>query len=95
MRDTALDSWDAHHVPITNALPVPPRAAQIDLTPPRAVTATIRWATGPETITTLADAWHGRAILVELLDPRSRVRGIWLPIEDVQPVTGERYASRP
>ncbi len=52
---------------------------------PRPVTATIQWQTGPETITTRAIAWCGRVVLVELVDARSQVRGVWLDVEDVIP----------
>lgn len=86
MRDSSLDTWDARHVPILNRRDVPPRDTQVDFDPPRPVTATIRWQMGPETITTRAIAWCGRVVLVELVDARSQVRGVWLDLEDVIPL---------
>lgn len=86
MRDSSLDSWDTGHVPILNRLDVPPRDQQVDFDPPRPVVATIRWQTGPETIHTLANAWHRRTVLVDITDPRCQVRGIWLPVEGVIPL---------
>lgn len=86
MRDSSLDTWNAHHIPILNRHDVPPRDQQVDFDPPRPVTATIHWQTGPETTATRAIAWCGRVVLVELVDARSQVRGVWLDAEDVIPL---------
>ncbi len=68
---------------ITNALPVPARRAQVDCDIP--VTARIVWEVdGVEHLDTRATAYTTRAVLVEVADPRYRVRGAWLVPGDVK-----------
>jgi hypothetical protein len=86
--DSASQSWNAHAdrwQDILNELPVPPRAAQKDAQPPVRVQARIRWARdGAETIDTVVNAWTSKAVLVEIIDVRRRIHGVWLAPGDVR-----------
>lgn len=79
--------WDEGREGILNDTPVPPRAAQRDLEPPRRVRARLVWErSGPQVVETWATAWTRGRVLVTVLDPRSRTRGAWLSIRDAEPI---------
>lgn len=81
-----MTAWDDNVQPILNACPVSPRNQQHDFPHLRNVTAQVQWqADGWETLTTTAEAWSGPLVLVNIQDPRSQLRGIWLRRTDVTP----------
>jgi hypothetical protein len=83
--DSALHSWDSHRgfwQDILNELPIPRRSLQHDCWVP--VTARIVWERdGLELVDTIAYAWFGRKVLVEVLDHRRMIHGVWLHASDV------------
>jgi hypothetical protein len=84
--DSSLHSWDSHRdywQDVLNELPIPPRQLQHDCWVP--VAACIVWERdGLEQIDTVAYAWFGRKVLVELLDHRRDTHGVWLHTSDVR-----------
>ena len=87
-------SWDEHRdrwQALTNAVEIPQRSAQRDLDPYVPVRARLVWERdGPEERETIAVAWAGRAVLVEVNDLRVLVRWAWFDASDVQRLTPER-----
>jgi hypothetical protein len=83
--DSSLHSWDSHRgywQDVLNELPIPPRHLQHDCWVP--VTARIVWERdGLERLDTVAYAWFGRKVLVEVLDHRRDTHGVWLHTSDV------------
>ncbi len=74
------DRWQA----ITNARPIPKRTHQRDLPQPVPVRVTLHWEhDGTELRDVEAVAWAGRDVLVEVDDPRLRIRWVWLDADDV------------
>lgn len=77
---------------IVNARMVPARRRQTTAHIPIPVRARIVWERdGEQTIDTQVAAWTYDLVLVELLDPRSKVRGVWLvpgDVERVNPLAG-------
>lgn len=84
--DPTLLGWDAYAdqwQDILNELPTPPRHLQHDCGIP--VTARIVWERdGLELVDTIAYAWFGRTVLVEILDPRLYTHGVWVHASDVR-----------
>lgn len=84
--DPSLHGWDAYRdqwQDILNGLPIPPRGRQHDCHIP--VTARLVWERdGLELLDTTAYAWFGRLVLVEVLDHRRRIHGVWLHVSDVR-----------
>lgn len=87
-RRAAAQSWDSykrHEQTLVNAQEVPPRDQQRDLRPPVAVTVRLEWKRdGGEHLDTVARAWHGQTVLVDITDRRYRFKGVWLPAPDVE-----------
>lgn len=82
MFDQTPQTWRQDWQDITNALPIPPRAAQRNCH--IAVTARVVWSRdGEEQIDTTAMACTDHAVLVELPDRRNRIVAAWLPPADV------------
>lgn len=79
--------WGAER--ITNALEVPRRFVDIR-SEPVAICARLAWErSGVQWVDTYATAWRRARgevpmVLVTVDDPRSVVRGVWLPAHDVQ-----------
>lgn len=84
--DSTHSSWDSYRdqwQDIANELPIPPRRLQHDCWVP--VTARLVWERdGLELLDTVAYAWFGRKVLVEMLDHRRYIHGVWLHISDVR-----------
>ncbi|MCR6649689.1 MAG: hypothetical protein NVV70_16715 [Cellulomonas sp.] len=79
--DEHRDEWQA----ITNACPIPSRAAQHDLDEPATVRVHLVWERdGEDTRETIAVAWAGRSVLVSVNDRRVQVQWAWLDASDVQ-----------
>lgn len=78
--DANRDQWQR----LVNAVPIPPRRAQVPAGIPLPVTARLEWEhDGVQHLDTVAWAWTTRAVLVELHDRRRQTIGAWLPIRDV------------
>ena len=81
--DHAAMGWGGGHAVeqrIVNARPIPARRLQHNCLVP--VTARIEWEEGGvELVETVATAWAGRDVLVQL-DRPARVKGIWLGVAD-------------
>lgn len=75
-------AWHEGLVPILNAHPVPSRFTRAR--PPIPVRARIGWASGAETVQTVATGWTSTLVLVQLSDRRCQFRGVWLPLCDVE-----------
>lgn len=84
--DPTLLAWDAHAgqwQAVLNELPIPPRHLQHDCN--IRVQARIVWERdGLEVRDTIAYAWFGRKVLVEVRDHRRYVHGVWLHASDVR-----------
>lgn len=84
-----VPSWDAGRDRILNALPVPKRFTSIS-DRPVPVRARLVWeSTGEQFVDTVATGWRRARgevpmALVTVLDPRSPVRGVWVPASDVR-----------
>lgn len=73
-----VDRWQR----ILNARPIPPWRSQRTGWVP--VTARIVWERdGVEHLETYAFAWTHELVLVQLIEPRYRFRGVWLDPADV------------
>jgi len=85
-RDPTFDSWDSYRdqwQDILNGFPIPRRGMQHDCRIP--VTARLVWERdGTELLDTVAYAWAGRLVLVEVLDRRRFTHGVWLHASDVR-----------
>jgi len=83
-----LKSWDSRASQwqeIRNERPIPERNRQRRLVPEVRVAARVVWGRdGEETIDTLALYFAGRDVLIEMVDLRWRLRGVWLRAEDVR-----------
>lgn len=92
-RDPARDAWDAGRdlwQDILNARAIPERRRQIRGTE-HEIRARIEWERdGEEWITTRTSMWtrDPDTVLVQMLDPRWRTRGVWVGAEDVRRVGG-------
>lgn len=78
----AAMGWGGDHDPdeaILNARPIPKRSTQRNCLVP--VTARLEWESGEEHVETVATAYAGRDVLVQLDLPR-RVKGVWLDVGD-------------
>ncbi|MPV50077.1 hypothetical protein GCG21_08670 [Pseudactinotalea sp. HY160] len=81
----AWDAYSGDEQPITNAIPVPPRAEQARPTESIPVWARLHWGRdGVEVIETEAGAWTKTHVLVFIDDRRCRLRGVWIPAGDVR-----------
>lgn len=80
--------WDVHREvwqAVVNERPIPARRAQVSAPTPIPVIARVVWERdGVEEIDTVAWGWTTRDVLVELVDPRRFILGIWLPSRDVR-----------
>ncbi len=75
--------WWAGRQRILNARGVPPRFTRGAA--PIPVTARVCWSDdGEERLQATATAWTVPLVLVEIADPRSAFRGVWLPAGDVR-----------
>lgn len=88
MPDVEPLAWDQHRTtwqdPL-NALRVPARRAQRDLTPPVDVVVRVDWPRdGVELIEARAVAYTTRAVLCHWREPRLQVLGAWFPAADVR-----------
>lgn len=85
-RNPGLDSWDAQRdrwQGILNEFPIPPRRRQHGCR--IRVTSRLVWERdGLELLDTVAYAWAGRLVLVEVLDHRRQIHGAWLHVSDVR-----------
>lgn len=73
---------------VVNARKVPARRRQTRAHVPIPVRARIVWERdGEQVIDTRVTAWTYDLVLVEVLDPRSKVRGAWLIPKDVRRIT--------
>jgi hypothetical protein len=84
----ASQSWDAYRdlwQAIVNARPIPPRRAQKVAPWPIPIRARVVWERdGVELVDTVATGWTSRLALVEIVDHRWRLRGVWLDAADVR-----------
>src|SRR6478609_4250708 len=70
-------------VPLHNQRPVPP-GAHHDVDRPLPVTVLLRWATGTETLDTVALEWTPTLVRVRIADLRVMTGAVWLPAPDVR-----------
>lgn len=70
-------------VPLLNAREVPP-GEHHDVDRPLPVTVTLRWATGPERLDTVAVEWTATLVRVRIVDLRVMTGAVWLPAADVR-----------
>lgn len=81
-------SWDtdrARWQTISNELPIPAASAQKVAPVPVPVHARIVWERdGLEVLDAKAIGWTSQEVLVQVLDPRRRIHGVWLPADDVR-----------
>jgi len=77
------------HQDILNGLPIPRRSLQHDCWIP--VTARLVWEDdGLELRDTIAYAWFGRKVLVEVRDRRHQTNGTWLHVSDVRRLSAQQ-----
>lgn len=70
---------------LLNVYEVPDRHLQVDPPAPVPVTVRLVWADdGPEEIDTVARSWSGELVLVDVIDARSLLRGVWVHKDDVR-----------
>jgi hypothetical protein len=83
-----VPAWDEHRgrwQRVVNAREIPPRRAQRDLDPYVRVRVRVVWEhDGEELRETIAVAWAGRDVLVDVTDPRVHVGWVWLDAADVE-----------
>lgn len=83
--DPSFGGWDAHRdqwQDVLNEVAIPPRGRQHECWVP--VTARLVWERdGLELLDTIAYAWWGRLVLVEVLDRRRHIHGVWVHVSDV------------
>src|SRR5659263_412818 len=76
-----VPAWWAGHQRILNARAVPERFTRCEPVPVR---VRLRWADdGVEHLDTHATAWTIPLVLIQVDDPRSVTRGVWVPLADV------------
>lgn len=76
-----VPAWWAGHQRILNARAVPERFTRCEPIPVR---VRVRWADdGVQHLDTTATAWTTPLVLIQVDDPRSVTRGIWVPAADV------------
>jgi hypothetical protein len=77
-------TWWDNLQPIVNSHPVPPRQIQRTAPSPIDVRARLVWEKdGEEHLDTQVTAWTSDLVLVAVVDPRSKLRGVWLAPADV------------
>lgn len=83
--DTSSQSAGYREQEIHNALPVPPRRAQVDAVEPIPVRLRVVWEKdGQEFLDTVALGWTRRIVRVQVYDVRSRIVARWFAPEDVR-----------
>ena len=76
-----IPAWWAGHQRILNARAVPERFTRCEPIP---VPVRLRWADdGVQHLDTTATAWTTPLVLIQVDDPRSVTRGVWVPATDV------------
>jgi len=76
-----VPAWWAGHQRILNARAVPERYTRCEPIPVR---VRLRWADdGVQHLDTTATAWTTPLVLIQVDDPRSTTRGVWVPATDV------------
>lgn len=76
-----VSEWWAGHERILNARAVPERFTRCEPIPVR---VRVRWADdGVQHLDTHATAWTTPLVLIQVDDPRSVTRGVWVPAADV------------
>lgn len=81
-----VSEWWAGHQRILNARAVPERFTRCEPIPVR---VRLRWADdGVQHVDTTATAWTTPLVLIQIDDPRSVTRGVWVPAADVTRLDG-------
>lgn len=76
-----VPAWWAGRQRILNARAVPERFTRCEPVPVR---VRLRWADdGVQHLDTTATAWTTPLVLIQVNDPRSPTRGVWVPASDV------------